>query len=64
MGYLITAPFYPDVEGSATVTITEGEISYSASDFYGFYDGQPHSISVNVTSPADATVYNAYPASG
>ena len=64
VGYLITAPFYPDVEGSATVTITEGEISYSASDFYGFYDGQPHSISVNVTSPADATVYYAYPASG
>ena len=64
VGYLITAPFYPDVEGSATVTIMEGEISYSASDFYGFYDGQPHSISVNVTSPADATVYYAYPASG
>ena len=28
VGYLITAPSYPDVEGSATVTITEGTIDY------------------------------------
>ena len=41
-----------------------GEIIYSASGYYGDYDGAAHSISVSVTSPEGASVSYAYPIDG
>ena len=34
----------------------QGTIEYTVTDYDGLYDGQAHGISVNVTSPANATV--------
>ena len=41
-----------------------GEIIYSASGYYGDYDGAAHSISVSVTSPEGVSVSYAYPIDG
>ena len=38
-------------EKTITITVSNGTIEYTATDYSGTYDGQPHSISVNVTNP-------------
>ena len=38
-------------EKTITLTVSNGTIEYTATDYSGTYDGQPHSISVNVTNP-------------
>ena len=48
----ITAANYETQTGQNTITVQNGEIIYSADGYEGFYDGQPHSISVTVTTPA------------
>ena len=40
---------------------SQQNIEYTASGYSGTYDGKPHSISVNVTTPEGATVSYAYP---
>ena len=57
VGYLITAPSYPDVEGSATVTITEGTIDYSVDGFVVEYDGRPHFIQLDVATEGISVRY-------
>ena len=57
VGYLITAPSYPDVEGSATVTITEGTIHYSVDGFVVEYDGRPHFIQLDVATEGISVRY-------
>lgn len=47
---------YASGEETITLTVDNGTIEYSATDYSGTYDGQPHSISVNVSNPADTTV--------
>lgn len=44
--------------GTATITLTvdEGSIVSTATDYNGIYDGQPHSITVSVTEPSDVNV--------
>ena len=54
--YQITADNYATVESSATVTISPADMNVTASGYIGTYDGDPHSISVTVTSPRGATV--------
>ena len=39
-----------------TLTVSKGTIDYTAADYSGTYDGQAHSISVNVTKPEGTTV--------
>ena len=39
-----------------TLTVSNGSIEYTATDYSGTYDGQAHSISVNVTKPEGTTV--------
>ena len=42
---------------SYTLTVDNDAIVYTVQDWYGIYDGTPHGITVNVTTPADgATV--------
>ena len=48
-------------DGTITVSYTfpateEGTITYTVAGYEGTYDGKAHSITVNVTDPADATV--------
>ena len=38
-----------------------GTIQFTVSGYSGVYDGEAHSISVNVTSPEGASVSYAYP---
>lgn len=33
----------------------DGTIKYTVADYGGTYDGQPHSINVNVTNPVGTT---------
>ena len=39
-----------------TLTVDNGTILYTATDYSTTYDGQPHSISVSVTNPEGAAV--------
>ena len=39
-----------------TLTVDKGTMEYTATDYSTTYDGQPHSISVNVTKPEGTTV--------
>lgn len=58
----ITATFaedekYNEAKASYTLTVDNDAIAYTAEGWYGTYDGTPHGITVNVTTPADgATV--------
>ncbi|MFT3952718.1 MAG: hypothetical protein QM689_12410 [Oscillospiraceae bacterium] len=55
--YKVTKANYADVTGSAAVHIASVTMTgVSATDYSGTYDGSSHSISVNVTSPAGATI--------
>ena len=54
--FQITAPNYKTVTGHKTITITPATIVYTAGNYSAAYDGQPHGITLNVTTPADATV--------
>ncbi|MGN0736459.1 MAG: bacterial Ig-like domain-containing protein [Anaerovoracaceae bacterium] len=47
---------YEAGEKTITLTISKGTIDYTAADYSGTYDGQAHSISVNVTNPEGTTV--------
>ncbi len=47
---------YAAGENIITLTVDNGTIQYAATEYRGIYDGQPHSISVNVTSPEGTTV--------
>ena len=47
---------YAAGEKTITLTVGNGTIRYTASDYSGVYDGQPHSIGVNVSAPSGATV--------
>ncbi|WP_026529205.1 leucine-rich repeat protein [Butyrivibrio sp. VCD2006] len=49
--YKITAPNYNDKEGHESVKIIKNTIAYSSDGTETNYDGQEHSISVNVTAP-------------
>lgn len=49
--YRITADNYETVTGHETIEISEGTIAYTANGYTGPYDGQPHSISIEVTNP-------------
>lgn len=53
-----TAPVGNYAAGQAIITLTVGNgiIEYSAVGYSGTYDGQVHSIDVNVTNPVDTTV--------
>ena len=44
------------VEKTVTLTVDNGTILYTATDYSTTYDGQPHSISVSVTNPEGAAV--------
>ena len=48
--YKIEKPYCEAITGSATVTITREEIQYTVSGYSGVCDGNPHSITVNVTT--------------
>jgi len=52
----IKAPGYKTLSGQNTITVQNGEIICSAEGYDGVYNGQAHSITVNVTSPTDATI--------
>lgn len=58
----ITATFaedekYNEAKASYTLTVDNDAIAYTAEGWNGTYDGTPHGITVNVTTPADgATV--------
>ena len=54
--YEVTKGGYTPVKNSATVTINKADMTVSASKYSGTYDGKAHGITVNVTSPSDATV--------
>ena len=43
-------------EKTVTLTVDNGTILYTATDYSATYDGQPHSISVSVTNPEGAAV--------
>ena len=43
-------------EKTVTLTVDNGTILYTATDYSTTYDGQPHSISVSVTNPEGAAV--------
>lgn len=47
---------YATGEGTITLTVGNGNIQYTMSDYSGTYDGQPHSISLTGLVPDDATV--------
>lgn len=53
-----TAPngIYAAGEETITLTVGNGNIQYTMSDYSGIYDGQPHSISLTGLVPDDATV--------
>lgn len=48
---------YNDATGSYTFIIKEGTIEASSTGYHGTYDGDPHSITVNVTKPEGTTTY-------
>ena len=43
-------------EKTITLTVSNGTILYTATDYSGTYDGLPHSISVNVTNPVGTII--------
>lgn len=47
---------YAAGEETITLTVGNGNIQYTMSDYSGIYDGQPHSISLTGLVPDDATV--------
>ena len=47
---------YAAGEKTITLTVDNGTIRHTASDYSGIYDGQPHSIGVNVSAPSGAIV--------
>ncbi|MGN0342647.1 MAG: hypothetical protein ACI4DO_07620, partial [Roseburia sp.] len=47
---------YAAGEETITLTVDNGTIEYTAADYSGTYDGQGHSISVNVINPEGTTV--------
>lgn len=47
---------YAAGEKMITLTVGEGSIVSTATDYSGIYDGQPHSITVSVTEPSGAVV--------
>ena len=47
---------YAKGEGIATLTVDNGVIQYTATDYNGIYDGSAHGITIEVTSPADANI--------
>ena len=47
---------YAAGEKTITLTVGEGSIVSTATDYSGIYDGQPHSITVSVTEPSGAVV--------
>lgn len=47
---------YAAGEAVITLTVENGTILYNATDYSGTYDGKPHSISVDVTSPSSTNV--------
>ena len=51
--YQVSADGYTPAEGSATITVIEGNIQYNAIGCTTTYDGQPHSILVTVTTPSE-----------
>ena len=53
-----TAPngIYAAGEKTITLTVANGTIQYTATDYSGTYDEQAHSISVNVASPTGTTI--------
>lgn len=48
---------YNDATGSYTFTIKDGTIEASSTGYHDTYDGNPHSIIVNVTKPEGTTTY-------
>ena len=50
---------YNDKSGSNTITISASEtlMSYTSSDYNEAYDGNSHSITLNVTTPTGCTLY-------
>ena len=47
---------YASGEKTVTLTVANGTIQFTASDYSGAYDGKAHGINLNVSSPAGATV--------
>ena len=47
---------YASGEKTVTLTVANGTIQFTASDFSGAYDGKAHGINLKVSSPAGATV--------
>lgn len=47
---------YAAGEKTITLTVSEGGIASTATDYSGIYDGQSHSITVSVTEPSGAVV--------
>ena len=47
---------YASGEKTITLTVANGTIQFTASDYSGAYDGKAHGINLNVSSPAGATV--------
>ena len=47
---------YNDATGSYTFTIKDGTIEASSTGYHGTYDGNSHSITVNVSKPKDTTI--------
>lgn len=47
---------YAAGEKTITLTVGEGGLVSTATDYSGIYDGQPHSITVSVTEPSGAVV--------
>lgn len=47
---------YAAGEKTITLTVGEGSLVSTATDYSGIYDGQPHSITVSVTEPSGAVV--------
>lgn len=56
VSYTISKANYTDVTGSYTFTINSGVVEASGADVNVTYDGNPHSITVNVTKPQGATI--------
>lgn len=50
--YKVTKANYNDVTGSATVVINPANMEVTATDYFGTYDGTPHSITVNAPESA------------
>lgn len=48
---------YNEATGSYTFTIKDGTIEASSTGYHDTYDGNPHSIIVNVTKPEGTTTY-------